>query len=271
MKGILEKLCIEALENYYKYGTTDFVDAFEENIVFFTPYENKMIVGKNEVINYFTQGGKKLEINIENLITKLIPLKADAMVIVADYSLLACYPDSRVISFKQHTLVALHRRKQADSSYRWMCPLIHISNSRQKNSLNQQSPIAIVQYEQDIIRSLFKDRITVKKIMLSGESNSTYYIPEDSINYIEGGKGVQCYVHTDSEVITAKYLMKDIIAKLPSYYYRCHSSYIVNLRRVKSVCAYKVTLEDGEEIPIPAKKYSQVKDDITSFMTESKI
>lgn len=271
MKGILEKLCIEALENFYKYGITDFVDAFEDNIVFFTPNSDRMIVGKENVIKYFTEGGKKLELNVDDMKTRLIPLKADAMIVVADYNLFAYYPDGRMLRIKQHNVVALHRRREHDGSYIWKCPFIHISNIGSKAKKTGSPNVSASQYEQDIIRVLLKDRSIVKKISLSGEGNTNYYIPEDSIRYIESGKGVQCYVHTDSETIIVNHLIKDVLLKLPDYYYRCHASYIVNLRRVRSIGGYKLTLESGEEIPIPAKKYAQVKSDIEKWMREGKL
>lgn len=271
MKGILERLCIEALEGYYKYGTTDFIDSFEDNIVFYTPYDSRMIVGKENVIKYFTEGGKKLQLSVDNVSTRLIPLKADSMIVVADYILFAYYPDGKMIRIKQHTLVALHRKKEKDGSFIWKCPLIHISNSVAKSSAAKKQKDNLSHYEQDLIRSLLRDRNTVRKIVFSGESNSSHYIPEDSIRYVEGGKGIKCYVHTDSETITVSHLMKDVMTMLPDYYYRCHSSYIINLRRVKSIGGYKLTLESGEEIPIPAKKYALVKADITKWMAEGKI
>lgn len=271
MKGILERLCTSALENYYRYGTTDFVDALEENVVFFTPHDNRMIVGKDEVIKYFIEGGKKLELSVDNLSTRLVPLKADAMIVIADYYLLACYPDGGVIRFKQHMLVALRRRKQHGGDFRWMCPLIHISNNRDKQKSDNSQNSEIRPYELDILRSFFEKRKTVKKIQFSGEGNSTYYIPEDSIRYIEGGKGVQCIIHTEDDTVCVNHLVKDVLSRLPSYYYRCHSSYIVNLRRVKSICSYKITLDNGEEIPVPAKKYSLVKADITKWMANENV
>lgn len=270
MKGLVENLCINALENYYRNGTTDFVDAFEENITFFAPNNNRMIVGKENVLKYFTEGGKKLKLSVDNLSTRLIPMKADALIIIADYNLLAGYPDGRLVVIKQHTLVALHKRKSPDGSFRWKCPLIHISNSRENASSSFSSGASVRQYEQDVIRTVLSDRKTVRKIMLSGEGNSTHYIPEDSILYIEGGKGVQCYVHTDSETITINSLLKDVMKKLPSYYYRCHASFIINLRRVKKAAGYKVILSNGEEIPIPAKKYAKVKSDIALYMEQGK-
>lgn len=265
MKGLLEKLCIEALENYYKYGTTDFVDAFDENIIFFTPNDSNMIMGKENVVRYFTEGGKKLKLSIDNISTRLVPMKADSLIVIADYNLFAYYPDGKMMRFKQHYLVALTRRKGADGAYQWKCPLIHISNVGQKSSLSESKKIILRQYEQDLIKSIFEGRNTVRKLVFSGEGNSSHYIAEDSIKYIEGGKGVQCYVHTDSDTITVNHLMKDVMNKLPDYYYRCHASYIVNLRRVKTVGSYKITLDSGEEIPVPAKKYSRVKADIAQW------
>lgn len=269
LKGILEKLCIDALENYYRYGTADFVDAFDENIVFFSPNDNRVIKGKENVVKYFTEGGKKLKLSIDNLSTQLISLKADAVIVIADYNLFAYYPDGKMLRFKQHYLVALNRKRSENGSFEWKCPLIHISNVGQKASMSNTEKITLRQYEQDLIRSIFADRKSVRKIVFSGDGNVSHYIAEDSIKYIEGGKGVQCYVHTDSGIITVHHLMKDVIEKLPDYYYRCHASYIVNLRRVKSVGSYKVFLESGEEIPVPAKKYGQVKSDITRFISQS--
>lgn len=269
MKGILEKLCIDALENYYRYGTADFVDAFDENIVFFSPNDNRVIKGKDNVVKYFTEGGKKLKLSIDGLSTQLISLKADAVIVIADYNLFAYYPDGKMLRFKQHYLVALNRKRSENGSFEWKCPLIHISNVGNKSSMSNIEKITLRQYEQDLIRSIFADRKPVRKIVFSGDGNVNHYIAEDSIRYIEGGKGVQCYVHTDSDIITVHHLMKDVMKMLPDYYYRCHASYIVNLRRVKSVGGYRVLLESGEEIPVPAKKYGQVKADITKFISQS--
>lgn len=267
MKGILEKLCVEALENYYNYGTIDFIDSFDENIIFFLPNDSRAIRGKENVADFFTNTGKKLKLSIDNVSTQLIPLKADALIVIADYNLFAYYPDGKMVRFDQHFLVALKRRKTEDDSFQWKCQLIHISNIGQKASLDESKKISLRQYERELIKSVFKDRNTVRKLLFSGEGNSNHYIAEDSITYIEGGKGVQCYIHTDSETITVKHLMKDVLTMLPDYYYRCHSSYIINLRRVKTISAYKITLDSGEEIPVPAKRYSQVKADITEWMS----
>lgn len=76
-----------------------------------------------------------------------------------------------------------------------------------------------------------------------------------------------CYVYTVDNCYGVHRLLKDMEAVLPEYYYRCHSSYIVNLRHVLSLSSHKITLDDGTEIPIASKRYSMIREDISAFMS----
>lgn len=262
MLEYIEKFCIDALEAYYNTGRANFFDNLDDNIVWYGPVANQTVVGKENLINYFNREKRTLKFNIEDLSVKLFPLKADAFVFLAEFSLYAYHPDGRALKYERHMIVVTKRKKGADGKYIWKSPLIHISDVTQKNSGKNPAGAYLADEEKSLVDILLTQRKSVKKILLSGPGNSNYYVAEDSIIYIEGGKGVQCYVHTKDEVILVNHLMKDIAKKLPDYYYRCHASYIVNLRRVKSIGGYKITLDTGDEIPIPAKKYSSVKADI---------
>lgn len=79
-----------------------------------------------------------------------------------------------------------------------------------------------------------------------------------------------CYVYTDDGVYLVRQLLKQTLSQLPDYYYRCHSSYIVNLRHVLYLSSSKITLTDSSEIPISTKRYSQIKNDIEDWMNRQK-
>lgn len=79
-----------------------------------------------------------------------------------------------------------------------------------------------------------------------------------------------CYVYTDDGVYLVRQLLKQIQLRLPDYFYRCHSSYIVNLRYVLYLSSSKITLTDSSEIPISAKRYAQISADIEKWMNTQK-
>lgn len=266
MLEFIEKFCIDSLENYYNTGEVQFLDNVDDNVVWYGPMEGQIIVGKDKLIEFFKRENRTLRFNVEDLAVKLFPMKADAFGFLAEYTLYAYHPDGKVSKFNRHMLVLSKRKKLPDGTYAWKSPLIHLSDVTKRNGKRQDRKYLIDEDERSLVDILMTQRKSVKKILLSGVGNSNYYVSEDAIIYVEGGKGVQCYVHTLDETFLVTQLLKDVEKKLPSYYYRCHASYIVNLRRVKKIGNYKLTLDTGEEIPIPAKKYAKVKADINEWM-----
>ena len=76
-----------------------------------------------------------------------------------------------------------------------------------------------------------------------------------------------CYVYTDDGVYLVRRLLKQMYDCLPDSYYRCHSSYIVNLNYVLYLSSSKITLTDSTEIPISTKRYAQIKQEIGEWMS----
>lgn len=265
MLDMIEKFCIDSLESYYNSGDTSFLDNVDDDIVWYGPIEGQMIVGKENLKKYFSRQTGSLRFNFEDISVKLFPLKADAFAFFSEYSLYAYHPDGRVQKYRRHMIVISKKKKDKDGNYAWKSPLIHISDVTKKRGNRSTADANLGEYEKSLVDILMTQRKSVKKILLSGQGNSNYYVAEDAILYIEGGKGVQCYVHTKDETLLVTQLLKDVEKKLPDYYYRCHASYIVNLRRVKKIGGYKIILDTGDEIPIPAKKYAKVKADITKW------
>lgn len=269
MLETIEKFFIDALESYYNYGKTDFFDNIDDNVLWYGPMEDQVVIGKENLIDFFNREKRTLKFNIEDLSVKLFPLKADAFVFLAEYSLYAYHSDGVVSRYGRHMIVVSKRKKDADGKYVWKSPLIHISDVMRKRNGKYSGLEYLGREEKSLVDTLMQQRKSVKKIPLSGTANSNYYIAEDSIVYVEGGKGIQCYVHTEDGTLLVKHLMKDMEEKLPDYYYRCHASYIVNLRHVKKLCSCKLLLDTGEEIPVPKRKYAKVKEDINSWMEKN--
>ncbi len=76
-------------------------------------------------------------------------------------------------------------------------------------------------------------------------------------------------IHTKSEKITLRKKISEMEKNLPSeYFVRCHRSYIVNIKHVKSIIKNKVLLSNGAEIPISRGKYKEINDAFIDYITE---
>ena len=54
--------------------------------------------------------------------------------------------------------------------------------------------------------------------------------------------------------------------RFPDYFLRCHQSYLINPDFASSIERFKLTMSDGFVIPIPEKKYTQVKRLLLDFI-----
>ena len=76
-------------------------------------------------------------------------------------------------------------------------------------------------------------------------------------------------IHTTSEKITVRKKISELERELPSkYFIRCHRSYIVNLKYIKSISKDNIVLESGIRIPISRSRYKEVNDTFINYICE---
>ncbi len=76
-------------------------------------------------------------------------------------------------------------------------------------------------------------------------------------------------IHTRTEKVTLRKNISDIEKMLPKeYFIRCHRSYIVNVKHIKSIKKDNVLLENGVKIPISRGKYKEVNDIFINYICE---
>lgn len=76
-------------------------------------------------------------------------------------------------------------------------------------------------------------------------------------------------IHTSSEKITVRKNISEIEKLLPSEnFIRCHRSYIVNVKHIKSIIKNDILLENGVKIPISRGKYKEVNDTFINYICD---
>ncbi len=67
-------------------------------------------------------------------------------------------------------------------------------------------------------------------------------------------------LHTENEIYEVRKTTEGLMKLLPSYFIRCHRSYIVNLLKVDCVYNNSLLLSTGEKLPISRKNAKDVND-----------
>ncbi|MGN1418972.1 MAG: LytR/AlgR family response regulator transcription factor [Acutalibacteraceae bacterium] len=262
MKSAYESYVVRALINYYNYDFDMFFEYLDESVIWYGPKKGQYIVGKENLMLYINNLKPNVSFCVDDVQTKLITFASNAYTIVVSYTLTCRYGDLREKVIYQRVSVNGQRFRDQDGKIFLRCKCIQVSNLTSGKSIHNDKniprPSPVFQKEPE----------ACPRLIFPGENHSTVYISQNSIRYIVGGKGVCCYIHTDENVYLVHMLLKDVFKKLPDFFYRCHSSYIVNLKRVVFLSGKKITLNDLTEIPVSPKHFSQVKSDIDNWMTE---
>ena len=260
-----ENYAVQAMLGYYNNDYEMFFRYLDEGVIWYGPNEGQYIVGKDNLIEQIKKYGKSIKFQVDSVESKLVSFSSNVYTLVLSYRLRSCYPDGRVRTHLQRVTVNGQKCRDQDGKIFWRCPLIQVSNV---TPVKRQGTDKRTEMSDDYCKmTLGEQEQESKRLILPGDNNSTVYIRQDSIKYIAGGKGVFCYVYTEDDVYRVRLLLKDIMNKLPDFYYRCHSSYIVNLKKVLYLSSSKITLVDTTEIPVSAKKYQIIRSDINEWMS----
>ena len=91
-------------------------------------------------------------------------------------------------------------------------------------------------------------------------------IPLDSIRYVEV-LGNELSVHTDRETVSCLGALTDALRDVSQrQFYRCHRSFLVNMRAVRSLHRYYFLMENGEEVAVAKNRYAQAKEILNEFL-----
>lgn len=93
-----------------------------------------------------------------------------------------------------------------------------------------------------------------EKVLKILHEGSTYFVPVSRISAVEAQKQFVGIYFLDGQntehVFKTKRTLADMSAELDKYFFKCHRSFIVNLRYVAKIKSNFAVLKNGREIPI---------------------
>ena len=89
-------------------------------------------------------------------------------------------------------------------------------------------------------------------------NSATFSLPMKNILYIEVKHNTST-IYTDNEHYKQNCSLKSILSKLPDHFIRCHTAYIINIKRVKKITKNFIILDNNSIIPIGNKYRFNIK------------
>lgn len=121
-----------------------------------------------------------------------------------------------------------------------------------KGQLEQRLPDIIHKVEEKLNRKT--------EILIVRENGTNKIVEAQQIMYIERSYKVS-YIHTVGGIVEAGEKLDELFVKLnPTYFVRCHKSFIVNFFFVKQYARMELQMKNGESIPISRQNIVSVRD-----------
>ena len=103
-------------------------------------------------------------------------------------------------------------------------------------------------------------------LMLRTPGGGRAAIRLDDIRYVEV-MGNELSIHTDRETVKCLGALTEAFRGVSErQFYRCHRSFLVNMRAVRSLQRYAFVLKDGEEVAVAKNRYAQAKEILNEFL-----
>ncbi|WP_270839774.1 LytR/AlgR family response regulator transcription factor [Peptacetobacter hiranonis] len=185
----------------------------------------------------------------------------DQLMVLGEYMLYADEESEIICAEKQRATFCY--RKDGDE-YK----LYHMHVSNEYNDLvgDEDFPIQITRKTYQYVQNLLNENGRSKGYRIAiREDGGIQFIDCEKIEYIEAFER-ECVLHMVNEYRQVQTSIGEIEKNLPSYFYRLHRSYYVNCNYVSRIERYKLTLITGDELPIPRRKYMQVREDIKDIL-----
>ncbi len=106
-------------------------------------------------------------------------------------------------------------------------------------------------------------RPSCERICLRGLGHTTLYLDWNDVVYAES-MGRHTLVHTSAgHTFESVETLSSVARRYAGLFVRCHASYLVNPAYVRGIMRCRLTLSCGTELPVPEKKYTAVKAQLT--------
>ena len=248
---------IYIIAEYYKNNLQPFFECLSDDVLWIGPAERQQIQGKDRLLQTFAAEKHALTFTMGDTKALCISPHSRVREVILHYDIYTHYPSGNTDIHDQRLQFTWREkliRSAAGQEYRQEVVLVHVSNAWKKDSRDTIYP---VHYEKVSAHFLTRPE---RFVMVRGVDIDLHRIAAERILYIETVKRTaRLLVHTEGGTVAAHGKLSDFERTYPDIFLRIHASYLLNPAHVREIRRFCVTLSDGTELPVPEKKYTQIK------------
>lgn len=245
------------ITEYYKNNLQPFFECLSDDVLWIGPAQRQQIQGKDRLLQTFAAEKHALTFTMGDIKALCISPHSRVREVVLHYDIYTHYPSGNTDMHDQRLHFTWREkliRSAAGQEYRQEIVMVHVSNAWRYDS---QDTIYPIHYENVSAHSLTKPE---RYVMVRGIDISLHRIAAERILYIETVKRTaKLLVHTENGTVAAHGKLSDFERNYPDVFLRIHTSYLLNPAHVRKIRRFSVILSDGTELPVPEKKYTQIK------------
>ena len=243
------------IEEFYKNNLSPYYEALDDDVVWTGPMHNQMICGRANVIDNFEPEKNILSYSLGPVYSRFISMGKTHGETLSFFDRTATYPNGSTSEF--HVLFHLSWVKREV----WKIEVISISVRPEMDSRDIIYPL----HTQIYFESNFSDKTNSNRLILrEKDKNSTLFISPYEIQWVEGS-GHYSTIYFASASVTVKASINEIADMANGILIKVHSGYIVNPEYVRSIKRFSITLINNKKIPVPEKKYTEIKELLSEY------
>ena len=248
------------LTEYYKLNAEPFLSVLSKNCVWVLP-DGPIVIGA-EAIRAFQDGFVMPPFQIEDMVFDLLNTGSPKQIgVFGTYSLFSDVKSEMILAVKQRITMMFRKEKDGFRLYH-----IHTSNAWEELAEDEVFPVQISRQTYHYVQKLLqKSGQTPNRRIIVRVENAAYSFEPDMVLYVEA-TGKVCTVYMLNRTMVIRQPLKALETLFPKQFCRIHRSYLVNCRFILQVERYAVTLINGTVLPIPAKRYMEVREEITALV-----
>lgn len=253
------KIVLEYYDNHIRL----FLDNCHDDVLWIGPAKGQIIQGKECLVSAFMKEHHELHFAVSNMIVRpLLTGSPSVLDVLLTFQVDTFWPDGSSNRVDQR--ISLLWTMQNNVPRIRLC---HISNAI---AYDTRDTIYPVHYAETYKSMVLSGQQPVRRIAFHGKEHSMIYLKPECILYAESC-GAHTLLHTSNQTFESIERLSALCKRCEPNLIRCHESYLVNPAYVSKIQRFSLTLTNGISIPIPEKRYTHVKNLLTSLSSSPEV
>lgn len=264
-----ENLVIEAVTQYYQGNLQLFHELLHPEAVLLSVGRGQMFMGKESIqTNLYDGNAAGIRYDIKESSCKVERVERRICYTILDTDMMTYYPNDTAERVNQRFTVLWKyipknaAEKEGVVKDGWYAMHIHISIAKE----TQKPPINSAHLSENVLEEMLAASQKEERIALQDVKGCMHYLPQSQIIRFESADHQTMVYLQRGEVLLLTKKMSQLEKDLADRFIRIHRRHIVNAQYVKQAKNYKLTLEDGTELPIPKEGFARIKKQVAELV-----